>query len=177
MQALVHECQVKAGLGGTAIVLRRQPGRLVAPPASAIAVPLPLAGTDPQTSEVVGVVRLDEELDASNAAAAGAVLAGAIRPEHWGLVIDASAVHYLDSSPLRMLVDLKRRLERHRQFWMVVPLDSPVRQLLGLTGIDRIVPVAGTVEEAVARLRGQHGASPGGLGAWPDEAAAPSPVR
>jgi anti-anti-sigma factor len=179
MQSLVHECQVKAGLAGTAVVLRRQLGRAVAPPGEAVVIPeLPLAGAGPQTAEVVGVVRLDEELDASNAAAAGAVLAGAVRPEHWGLVVDASAVHYLDSSALRMLVDLKWRLEQHRQLlWVVVPPDSPVRRVLGLTGIDRIVPVAATVEEAAARLQAQHGGARWGPGACPDEAAAPSPVR
>ena len=84
----------------------------------------------------------------------GIELARAVSSEHLGLVVDLSDVTLLDSSGLRLLFRLGRRLERRRQqLRVVVPLTSPVRRVLDIAGIWTGSHVARSVEEAVASIR------------------------
>ena len=77
-----------------------------------------------------------------------------MRNEQWGLVVDVSRLSFIDSSGIRLLFDLKRRLERRRQeLWAVVPGGSPVYRVLELTQVSGVIPLAATVDDAVAAIR------------------------
>jgi anti-anti-sigma regulatory factor len=106
--------------------------------------------------------------------------------EQWGLVVDVSQLSYIDSSGIRLLFDLKRRLERRRQeLWAVVPVGSPVYRVLELTQVGGIIPLAATVGDAVAAIHKEMsrtdrpgtwpGDGPGPLAGSHEDAEAPVP--
>src|SRR5256714_5656563 len=115
--------------------------------------PLLVASPWPGAGGAAGA-HLAEDIDVSNAERIGATLASLVRNEQWGLVVDVSRLSFIDSSGIRLLFDLKRRLERRRQaLCAVVPGGSPVYRVLELTQVDGIVPLAATVDDAVAAIR------------------------
>jgi anti-anti-sigma factor len=157
MRALVDSADIASGPAGTEVKLRRKLGRPlvglvpVAEPSVPAGTPWPEGPADG-----VAVVRVTEEMDFSNAEPMGAELARAVSSEHLGLVVDLSEVTLLDSSGLRLLFRLGRRLERRRQqLRVVVPLQSPVRRVLDIAAIWTGSHVARSVEEAVASIRDQ----------------------
>jgi anti-anti-sigma factor len=167
MRALVDAAEVSTGPSGTEVKLVRRLGRPLGalPPAAESMVPAaaaaPRGSNGPEEPEGfegavdrVAVVRITEEMDFSNAEPMGVELARAVSSEHLGLVVDLSEVTLLDSSGLRLLFRLGRRLERRRQqLRVVVPLTSPVRRVLDIAGIWTGSHVARSVEEAVASIR------------------------
>lgn len=171
MQALVDECTVVAGARGTEVRLRRGLGRPLADSDGKGAMHLPqaLEDIDPEEVEAIAIARLVDDLDASNVAEVGAALASSVRKDQWGLVIDMSELRYLDSSAMRLLVEVKRRLERRRQsLRAAVPADSPVRRVLDLTGIASVLPLTLTVSEAIAAIREERAAVADRFGVWPE---------
>ncbi|GAC1364806.1 MAG: hypothetical protein NVSMB32_07700 [Actinomycetota bacterium] len=171
MQALVESCDLVAGEVGTEVRMLRHLGRPMSTASShRVLVPAEklLAGY-PTEDEVVAVAHLEEDIDASNVARIGAALVAMVGSEQLGLVVDASALSYLDSSGIRLLFDLQRRLERRRQaLWAVVPPDSALFRLMELTQVAGAVPLAGSVEEAVASMREHMGPTHRAL-TWPQE--------
>lgn len=159
MRELVESCEVVAGPQGTEVRLQRRLGRPMEPSLSEVRLPADvLTHADPDSalpdSDVIAVVKLADNIDVSNADRVVVTLANSLRNEQWGLVVDLSALTYLDSSGIRLLFDLRRRLERRRQeLWVAVPPDSPVRRVLDLTKVGGIVPIAVTVDEAVTAIR------------------------
>ena len=104
-------------------------------------------------AEVV-VVRIEEEVDLSNADRLGAQAAKAVPNSAAGLVIDLSGVAYIDSAGIGLLFKLGERLQRRRQHLaVVVPDESPVRRVLVVSAFDRVVDLAASVEDASARVR------------------------
>jgi anti-anti-sigma factor len=100
------------------------------------------------------VTRLEGEIDASNADQVGEDALAAVRNDALGLVLDLTGVRYVDSAGIQMLFDLAERLERRRQrLALVVPEDLPILQMLTVTGMQSVVPIAPTRAEADAALR------------------------
>jgi anti-anti-sigma factor len=180
MQALVEDCEVVAGPDGTEVRLYRRLGCPMQPSTrKGVRVsPEVLVASggngDPSDEDVIAVVCVAEEIDVSNADRIAVTLASSVRNEQWGLVVDVSQLSYLDSSGIRLLFDLKRRLERRRQeLWAVVPGGSPVYRVLELTQVGGIVPLAATVDEAVEAIRREMSRTHR-PGIWPE--AGPGPL-
>jgi anti-sigma B factor antagonist len=89
--------------------------------------------------DIISVAGLREELFA---------LAASGRP----LVADLDGVTFLDSAGLSVLVGAARRADAHGGSFRVVCARPRTRKLLALTGLDRGLALARTVEEAVAGL-------------------------
>ncbi len=82
------------------------------------------------------------EIDLSNARDVLDAITRAVPEEARKVVVDLAAVGYLDSAAISMLFRLAATLTRRRQeLWLVVPDTSPVRAVLRLTSLDRVVPV------------------------------------
>lgn len=97
--------------------------------------------------------RLEGEIDLSNAAEFAEALAEAIDGSSAGLIVDFSAVAYMDSAGVRALFDVVRRLESRRQaFAMVVPETSTVRTLIKVTNLHEAIPVCESPEECATAL-------------------------
>lgn len=71
-----------------------------------------------------------------------------------GLVFDLSGIDYIDSSGLRLLIELSSGLEeRQKRLRLVVAEGSPVDALLAQTGVVNMIAVERDVTAAVAALQ------------------------
>ena len=114
-----------------------------------------LAELEVDERDGVHVARLDGELDLSNVIDVGDALAAAVAEDAIGLVVDLSAVRHIDSSGVRMLFELRRRLgQRRQELALAVPLEARIRDVLDLAAVGASVPLFAEVAEAVESLRG-----------------------
>jgi anti-anti-sigma factor len=112
-----------------------------------------LAELEFDDSPDVRVARVVGELDLSNATDIADALAAAAEEATLGLVIDMSGLTHIDSAGVRLLFDLRRRLSVRRQtLALAVPPDARIRDVLAMAAVHETVPVAATVEEAVAAI-------------------------
>jgi anti-anti-sigma factor len=96
------------------------------------------------------IARLSGEIDLSNAEAIKRSIAESISNQELRLVIDLSAVEYLDSAGIAMLFDLLRRLAEHQQqLFLLVPAESPVRRSLEVSGWPTDAPIVESLAKAV----------------------------
>jgi anti-anti-sigma factor len=101
---------------------------------------------------VVGV--LSGEVDLSNAADLEGLIAGAVPNTVRGLVLDLSALSYIDSSGIRLLLSLAGSLRwRGQELVLAVPVGSQSRRVFSMAGIEDSVALEATRESARARLR------------------------
>ena len=113
-----------------------------------------IASVMSERREEVQLVRLAGEIDFSNAAKLETDISEAIPNDVAGLVLDLSETHYLDSAGIRMLFELRERLEGRRQSLVaVVPDGSLIRPTLLITAVDQAVDLCDSVDDALAGLR------------------------
>lgn len=92
------------------------------------------------------------EIDLSNAKDLSEQIYDAIPNECVWMLLDLGGVGYLDSSGVAVLFDIIRSLETRRQrLVLVVPGGAPLRRLLELSGVDRVVPIEATLADARRR--------------------------
>jgi anti-anti-sigma factor len=102
-----------------------------------------LARLDVERSADRWILRVTGEIDISNARDVAATVEDLMPNGTETLVIDLSGTTYLDSAGVHLLFVLTQRLQTRRQeLMLVVPQDAPVRAVLELTGLTRIIPVA-----------------------------------
>jgi anti-anti-sigma factor len=93
------------------------------------------------------LAHLEGEVDLANARSVRDRLLEAVPNTATGLVLDLTATQHLDSSGVRVLFELAERLENRRQkLEIVIPDDAPVKRVLLLTEIDRVVPLFSSVD-------------------------------
>jgi anti-anti-sigma factor len=86
------------------------------------------------------VVHITGEIDISNAREVSSALEEAVPNGTPAIVVDLSQVTYLDSAGVKLLMHLADRLRlRRRELRLVVPDDAPIRAVLELTGLLRMV--------------------------------------
>lgn len=111
-----------------------------------------LARVEGERQGTVCLVRVHGEIDLSNAHEVSSAIGSAMGQEARWLVVDLSDLTYLDSSGVALLLRLAERLQtRRRRLHLVVPRGSPVRRVLGFTGLPRVIPVQARLEEALAQ--------------------------
>jgi anti-anti-sigma factor len=96
------------------------------------------------------VIRVSGEVDLSNA---HALLEGisAHVPHDGGLVVlDLEGASYLDSTGVSMVFRLAERIRTRRmELRLAVSPESPVRAVLELTNVHRVIPLRASVEDAI----------------------------
>ena len=98
----------------------------------------------------VVVASVEGEIDSSNAADLRLALSERLPSTSTALVLDLSAVNYLDSSGIQLLFDLGRRLAARRQaIRLVVPEAAPMRRVLELCAVESVAPMHSQVDEAL----------------------------
>ena len=106
-----------------------------------------------EDAEVV-VVRLAGELDISVVEPAGRQIAESVPSSARGVVLDMSALEFIDSSGISMLFSLARRVgSRRQELRVVAPSGGSVARVLEIVEFERAAPVHGDVESAVAAIR------------------------
>ena len=105
-----------------------------------------------ERGEVV-VARVTGELDIAGAPGMGERIHNAVPTSARALVVDFSALDFIDSSGIAMLFGLSRRLGSRRQELRVVARSGkPVARVLEIVEFDRAAPVHDTLDEALAGL-------------------------
>jgi anti-anti-sigma factor len=100
-----------------------------------------------ETVDGAVVLKLAGELDLYNAPEVRAALADAIDGAPRRIVIDLSAVEFLDSTALGVLIEARSRIGRD-----ALALAAPqheTRRALQVSGLDRHLPVHDSVEDAL----------------------------
>jgi anti-sigma B factor antagonist len=96
------------------------------------------------------IIRVHGEVDISNDKEVLAAIETAVPHSALRIVVDLTNTTYLDSAGLSLLLRLAERLQaRRHQMQIVAPPGSPVRTVLELTGLPRVIPVEGRLEDAV----------------------------
>lgn len=112
-----------------------------------------LARLELRAEGAVVVAEIGGEIDMSNAADLSSAITGRLTNESTGLVIDLTAVTYLDSAAIHVVYELREKLgSRGVAFRLVVPPEAPTNLALKLTGVPEAVSVHATAAEAVASI-------------------------
>jgi anti-sigma B factor antagonist len=99
------------------------------------------------------IARVTGEVDMSNAEEMGATVIGATPTESQGVVLDLSAVDYLDSAGIYVIFGMRSSLQaRGQMLVLVIPARSPVHDALRLSGAERPGEMVGTVEDALRAI-------------------------
>ena len=98
----------------------------------------------------VPVAAIAGEIDASNVRDVGDRLRDILTNRSESLVIDLIGTTYIDSAGINLLFQLAAELrQRQQRLFLAVAEQSAIARMLGLTGLDRAVPVSPTREAAV----------------------------
>ena len=112
-----------------------------------------IAGFEFEDRDGVVVAVISGEIDSSNAVDLRLALSEKLPSSATALVLDLSAVEYLDSSGIQLLFELGRRLSARRQrMRLVVPAAAPMRRVLELTAVDSVAPMDADLETALREL-------------------------
>jgi anti-anti-sigma factor len=112
-----------------------------------------LSDVEFEEREGVLLARISGEVDGSNAVELGRALGDRLPTSAHGLVLDLSAVDYLDSAGVELLFGLARRLgDRRQRLRLGIPERSPVRRVLEICDIGSVAPIANTAEDAAEAI-------------------------
>ena len=101
-----------------------------------------LAWIDVEEAGARCVLRIHGEIDISNAREVLAMIQAAVPNGAQAIVVDLTETTYLDSSGVHLLLLLADRLRARRQeLSLVVPPDVPIRALLDVAGVPKLVTI------------------------------------
>jgi anti-sigma B factor antagonist len=103
------------------------------------------------------VVRLPAEIDLTIADDVREALLSVLNKGALGLVVDMTATTFCDSAGITALVRASRRAEATGATMRVAATGSAVLRVFSLVGIDRLIDIHPSVEEARASLPDQTG--------------------
>ncbi|MEM8553471.1 MAG: STAS domain-containing protein [Pseudomonadota bacterium] len=104
-----------------------------------------------ETETGVLVVNLDGRLDVAGAATADmpfSVIAGSYEK----VVVDLQKVEFIASIGIRVLIQCARRLAQKGGGMVLLAPQETVERVLTTTGIDQLMPIVATADEAHARF-------------------------
>jgi anti-anti-sigma factor len=88
------------------------------------------------------VLRIIGEVDISNARALSEAIEGAVGNDATTVLVDLAQTTYLDSAGVHLLIQLSERLKsRRHELRIVVPEGAPVRAVLELSGLAKVIPL------------------------------------
>ena len=114
-----------------------------------------LADLELEARDEVIVARIAGEIDSSNAAELRRALLERLSNNVRGMVLDITAVRYVDSTGIALIFDLARGLEARRQALRVAAAgEGAVRRVLELCAVDAVAAVDDDPGAAIAALSG-----------------------
>jgi anti-sigma B factor antagonist len=120
--------------------------------------PLSLEFDSDRTTALRAIV--SGEIDFASAPSMQARLIAACEREHSSsLILDLTAVEFMDSSGLRVLLHLQRELSADRGALVLLGPTEEVRKILKLTGLDQHLAVTDTLDQAQTTLSELLGAT------------------
>jgi anti-anti-sigma factor len=100
------------------------------------------------------VVRVAGEVDMSHEAELRAELRAAVEADADGIVVDLTECEFIDSSAIRaLLLSRQEKNSDHNGESLAVAASSDqILRILGVMGLDKVLPIEPTVEQAAAAL-------------------------
>lgn len=105
----------------------------------------------------VAAVKLPAEIDLTIADAVREALLSVLNQGALGLIVDMTSTTFCDSAGITALVRAARRAAANGASLRLAAAAPPVLRVLSLVGIDRLIDVHPTVDEARASLPDQTG--------------------
>jgi anti-sigma B factor antagonist len=105
-----------------------------------------------QLTDDLGLVELSGEVDLYTAPRFKEDLVGLIESGVEAIVIDLSQVTFIDSTALGVIIGGVKRLRERDGRLMIVAGSRPVVRILDITGLDKVLTVFDTRDEALAAL-------------------------
>jgi len=99
--------------------------------------------------EGVPVVTAPEEIDLANAAGLRAALFEVAGPGRALVIVDMSRTRFCDSAGLNALVAAARQARADGGEVRLVVVGEAVSRIVALTGVDRVIPVYASLEDAL----------------------------
>jgi anti-anti-sigma factor len=153
MRVLSQNVKISTAQNGTRVELRFRLGAADEQTAGLEHRLPPVAALGIEHIGEVAVARVRGEVDLERVPELGSTLAASVGPRDRGLVLDLSAVDYLDSSGVHLVHQLMLTLEEcGQQLRVVAAPGAPVLRVLELVGLERSVPLDASVAAAVAAL-------------------------
>lgn len=120
--------------------------------ASAASEHVAFAITELERVDRTAVIAVEGELDLSSATSFREALDELPGEEHGAVVLDLSAVTFIDSTALRLLLDAQRRI-REASVMPVVCTNRNVLRIFKIAGLDGAFEIFPSLEEALWRAR------------------------
>ena len=105
-----------------------------------------------ETTASATIVSLQGQINSANAAAIEAEVLGLVTGGARNLVLDFSALDYISSAGLRMVLVVAKRLKQHGGQLVLCGMQPHVREVFDIGGFLSILDVQATREDALARL-------------------------
>ena len=103
--------------------------------------------------ERVVIARLTGEVDLSNANSIEIAVAEATPNHALALILDVSAVDYMDSAGIHLVYRLREKLHaRGQSLRLVIPAHSPANDALRLAGVSRNIETCETLDAALSEF-------------------------
>ena len=103
------------------------------------------------TYDQVVVAHVTGEVDLSNAIQLCDAVGEATPNTALGVVLDLTAVDYLDSAGIHLIYRLRENLQaRGQKLILAIPAESPVQDSLRLAGVTQHLPITSSVDDALA---------------------------
>jgi anti-sigma B factor antagonist len=102
------------------------------------------------------VVRVTGEVDMSHEEQLRAELHRAVEADAKGIVVDLTECEFIDSSGIRALLLSREEMKPDggSETLAVAASSDQILRILGVMGLDQVIPIRPTVEEAAAALSG-----------------------
>jgi anti-sigma B factor antagonist len=102
------------------------------------------------------VVRVAGEVDMSHEAELRAELRAAVEADADGIVVDLTECEFIDSSAIRALLLSRDEMNSHHngESLAVAASSDQILRILGVMGLDKVLPIEPTVKQAAAALAG-----------------------
>jgi anti-anti-sigma factor len=110
-----------------------------------------LADVQFDARDQVVVARVTGEVDLSNATQLCDAIGEATPNTAFGVVLDLGGVDYLDSAGIHLIYRLRENLRaRGQKLMLAIPAASAVQDSLRLAGVTQLLPIASSVDDALA---------------------------
>ena len=98
------------------------------------------------------IVALQGQINSTNAASTETEILALINPENKNLLLDFSALDYISSAGLRLVLVVAKRLKQDGGQLVLCSMQPHIREVFDISGFLAILNVVETRSEALARL-------------------------
>jgi len=100
----------------------------------------------------ISIIKINGRLDATTAPVADKSIKEILKKDYLRLVFDLSALEYLSSGGLKVILGTARELKRKRGKFVLCSLSKFVKEIFEVSGINSLIPITDTVESGIKKL-------------------------